>query len=101
MATPKRRNHFKCQSHSLLTYNPKINRLYIHLQDYPIQNFTLKAYKGKIKYAQFLHDASEIMITTPTGHWEKKGLAEDEINLNLPVNKPPVEMPVIELIMEE
>ena len=28
----------------------------------------LKGYKGKIKYAQFLHDASEIRISAPRGH---------------------------------
>ncbi len=62
---------FQVPDHSLLTYNPKTNRLYIHLLDYPLQNFTLKGYKGKIKYAQFLHDASEIRITTPRGHWNQ------------------------------
>jgi alpha-L-fucosidase len=90
---------FKVPDHSLLTYNPQTNRLYIHLLDYPLQNFTLKGYKGKIKYAQFLHDASEIKISAPRGHWIKQELAEQDVNLSLPVNKPPVEIPVIELIL--
>lgn len=92
---------FNVPDHSLLTYNPKTNRLYIHLLDYPLQNFNLKGYKGKIKYAQFLHDASEIKITAPRGHWIKQEQGENDINLSLPVTKPPVEIPVIELILED
>ena len=91
---------FEVPENSLLTYNPKTNRLYIHLLTYPLQNFTLKNYKGKIKYAQFLHDASEIKISEPYGHWGKEDLSKNDINLSLPVNKPPVEIPVIELILE-
>ena len=92
---------FSVPDHSLLTYNPKTNRLYIHLLDYPLQNFTLKGYKGKVKYAQFLHDASEIKISAPSGYWSKQQLSENDINLSLPVNKPPVEIPVIELILND
>ena len=92
---------FDVPDHSLLTYNPETNRLYIHLLDYPLQNFTLKGYKGKIKYAQFLHDASEIKISAPRGHWIKQEQGENDINLSLPVTKPPVEIPVIELILED
>ena len=46
---------FKAPAHTLLTYNEENNRLYVHLVDYPLQNFVLKGVKGKIKYAQFLH----------------------------------------------
>ena len=92
---------FSVPDHSLLTYNPKTNRLYIHLLDYPLQNFTLKGYKGKIKYAQFLHDASEIKISSPRGYWVKQELSENDINLILPVNKPLVEIVVIELFLND
>ncbi len=94
---------FRAPDQSLLTYNPKTNRLYIHLLDYPLRNLILKGYNGKIKYAQFLHDASEIKITATLGggHWDNQELTENDIILKLPVNKPPVEIPVIELILEE
>lgn len=92
-------DEFEVPDNSLLTYNPKTNRLYIHLLDYPLQNFTLKGMKGKIKYAQFLHDMSEIQITKPHGAWGKEELAEQDINLRLPVVKPNIEIPVIELIL--
>lgn len=86
---------------SILTYNPKTNRLYIHLIDYPLQNFTLKGLKGKVMYAQFLHDMSEIKITKPhgAGPGAGEGLGEHDINLKLPVVKPNVEIPVIEIIL--
>ena len=91
---------FVAPENSLLTYNPKTNRLYIHLLDYPLQNFNLPGYANKIKYAQFLHDASEIKITARFGHGMKEGENPTDINLSLPVTKPHVEIPVIELILK-
>ena len=91
---------YEAPEHSLLTYNPKTNRLYIHLLDYPMQNFRLPNYKGKVKYAQFLHDGSEIRITARYGHGTREGEGENDLNLSLPVKKPNYEIPVIELILE-
>ncbi len=92
---------FEAPEHTILTYNPTTNRLYIHLLDYPITNFRLPGYKGKVKYAQFLHDASEILITAPYGHHMQGSIAtEADLNLRLPVIKPNVEIPVIELFLE-
>lgn len=91
---------FEVPDHSILTFNPETNRLYIHLLDYPLQNFLLRGYKNKIKYAQFLHDASEIKISAPYGHWVQQETGENDINLLLPVNKPNVEIPVIEIFLK-
>ena len=91
---------FQVPPNCLLTYNPKLNRLYIHLLEYPLQNFNLPGYKGKIKYAQFLHDASEIKISKPHGYWMNKKIGENDVNLSLPVVKPDVEIPVIELFLK-
>jgi alpha-L-fucosidase len=90
---------FKVPENSILTYNPKTKRLYIHLLEYPLQNFNLPDYKGKVKYAQFLHDGSEIKITAKEGHWIKEEENPNDLNLSLPVVKPNVEIPVIELIL--
>ncbi len=90
---------FEIPEHSLLTYNPKTNRLYIHLIDYPLQNFRLPNYKGKIKYAQFLHDGSEIKISERYGHGTKEDENANDVNLSLPVIKPQSEIPVIELFL--
>ena len=92
---------FEVPDNTLLTYNPELNRLYVHLLDYPMKNFLMKNYGDKVKYAQFLHDASEINIGKPYGHWIQQETGENDINLLLPVNKPDVEIPVIELILHE
>ncbi|MCP4294028.1 MAG: alpha-L-fucosidase, partial [Proteobacteria bacterium] len=94
-------DEFKTPDHTLLTYNPKTNRLYVHLLDYPMRNFLLKGMKTKVKYAQFLHDASEIKMAQPHGYWIKQETGENDLNLLLPVNKPNVEIPVIELFLED
>lgn len=92
---------FKAPANTLLTYNPETKRLYIHLLDYPLQNFSLPGYKGKIKYAQFLHDGSEVRITAPSGyHRIEDESTVNDLNLSLPVTKPNVEIPVIELMLE-
>ena len=92
-------DEFKVPENSLLTYNPKTNRLYIHLLDYPLQNLVLPGYAGKIKYAQFLHDASEIKLSARSGHGLKEGEGSSDLNMSLPVLKPNIEIPVIELIL--
>ena len=90
---------FKAPENSILTYNPITKRLYIHLLTYPLQNLTLPNFKGKVKYAQFLHDASEIKITAKESIWIKEEGNSNDLNLNLPVIKPNVVIPVIELIL--
>ncbi len=94
---------FKAPENSLLTYNPKTNRLYIHLIDYPLQHLTLPGYKGKVKYAQFLHDGSEIRMTERYGYMPiKEGIAgENDLILDLPVKKPDYEIPVIEVLLND
>jgi alpha-L-fucosidase len=91
---------FEVPDHSLLTYNAETHRLYIHLLDYPLNSLTLRDYEGKIRYAQFLHDASEIALAKPRTHWEAGDSTTSDVSLSLPVKKPPVEIPVIELILK-
>ncbi len=91
---------FIVPDNTLLTYNPGTNRLYVHLLDYPMKNFLLRDYGDKVKYAQFLHDASEIKMGKPYGHWVQQETGANDINLLLPVNKPNVEIPVIELFLK-
>ncbi len=91
---------FDVPDNCLLTFNPKTKRLYIHLLEYPLRNFKLKGYADKIKYAQFLHDASEIKTGKPHGYWINQESGEDDVTLLLPVNKPDVEIPVIEIFLK-
>ncbi len=91
---------FKVPANSLLTYNPTTKRLYIHLLDYPLQTLRLPGYKGKVKYAQFLQDASEIQITEPRQHNRGGDLHDTgDLELRLPTAKPDVEIPVIEVFL--
>jgi alpha-L-fucosidase len=94
-------DEYKAPDNTILTYNPTTNRLYIHLIDYPLNFLTLRGMKGKVKYAQFLHDMSEIKVTGTYGYipLANNGLTEQDMNLLLPVNKPNVEIPVIEIIL--
>ncbi|RAJ10975.1 alpha-L-fucosidase [Chitinophaga skermanii] len=86
---------------TLLTYNPKTKRLYVHLVDYPLSRLVLPGYEGKVKYAQFLHDNSEIKMTASNGHWDNSDYKKGDLTLILPVTKPNVEIPVIELVLAE
>jgi alpha-L-fucosidase len=92
---------FKAPGNSLLTYNPKTRRLYIHLLDWPLEQVTLEGYAGKIKYAQLLNDASEIgMSSEKETTWISEESKRGDVVLTLPVNKPRVEIPVLELFLK-
>lgn len=80
---------FQVPTNDKLTYNAAAKRLYIHLFDYPSATLSLPGYKGKIKYAQFLHDSSELQ-------YKEQG---NDIVLTLPAKKPGYEIPVVELVL--
>lgn len=95
---------FATPANCFLTYHPETKRLYIHLLQWPYKTLYLPGYKGKIKYAQFLHDGSEITYTTRSakehaGHTTVVA-GEDDVIITLPVEKPGVEIPVIELLLQ-
>ena len=90
---------FLTPANTLLTYNPTSNRLYIHLLTYPLQRLVLKGMADKVKYVQFLHDASEVKFAKP--HWS--GFTDGEkgdLILELPVIKPTGEIPVLEVLLK-
>jgi alpha-L-fucosidase len=84
-------------------YTQKGNRLYLHLFAWPFGMVHLPGLAGKVEYAQFLHDASEVFIVdAPSdGHISVKGLAGDVVSLRLPSRAPDVEVPVIELFLKD
>lgn len=84
---------FKAAEGTRLTYNKDTKRLYVHLFEYPnTGNIALEGYKDKVKYAQFLHDNSELQVDAE----KSKG---NTLVLKLPKKKPNFEIPVIELIL--
>ena len=85
---------FVAPPNTLLTWNPATRRLYIHLLSYPLNGIWLKGLAGKVEYVQFLHDASEIRFEPG------KGEEASDLWLSLPVQKPPVEIPVLEVFIK-
>ena len=89
---------FKAPNGTLLTYNPKANRLYVHLLAWPMGELVLEGYAGKVSYAQLLHDASELGLSTRTRTtWLTEEGKEGDLVVRLPILKPDVEVPVVEL----
>ncbi len=85
----------------MLTYNPKTRRLYIHVLVWPSAGrLYLEGYAGKIEYAQLLNDASEVRFREIEKDIEEEGLKKGDVVLYLPIKKPPVEIPVVELFLK-
>jgi alpha-L-fucosidase len=85
---------FKVPDSTKLTYNGSRKRLYVHLYNYPATSaLTLPGYNGKIKYAQFLNDNSELS-------YHQSSSNPDDLILVLPAKKPGFEIPVVELILQ-
>lgn len=83
------------------TWNPDKKRLYLHVFSWPIGQIHLDNFAGKVEYAQLLNDASEIrMSDIPAHQVVHEGEMHNTLTLNLPVVKPNVTVPVIELFMK-
>ena len=75
------------------------SRLYLHLFAY----LRLPGMAGKVEYAQFLHDGSELLFTEGAiDHFSAKNETEDssDLILYLPAVKPNSLVPVVELILK-
>lgn len=87
------------------TYNPKTNRLYIHLLAYPACGLYV-AFPDRIARAAFLHDGSELKCRPFdfAGHANELGdTKENDTALGviaLPTVQPSVEVPVVELVLK-
>ena len=77
-------------------------RLYIHLFAYPFSHLQIRGLAGKVEYAQFLHDGSEILMTEgKVDHFSEGRVDHDDLLvLNLPPVKPDMTVPVIELFLK-
>jgi alpha-L-fucosidase len=84
-----------------LTYNPTANRLYVHLYAWPYAELHLPGFAGKVKYAQLLNDASELpMIEREAWQDAFEDKQQNTLILQLPVQRPDVVVPVVELFLE-
>jgi alpha-L-fucosidase len=85
-------------------YTRSEDRLYLHLFAWPFRHVHLPGLAGKVRYAQLLHDASEVrmkVIPADQSAWNTtmSGLA-GALTLELPVQKPDVLVPVVELFLD-
>jgi len=83
---------FKAPQGTVLTQSDDGKRLYIHLLEYPYSEMKMTCMKGKIDYAQLLHDGSEIRFR------EEK---DSSVSFIIPGIKPDVTLPVLELFLRE
>ncbi|MGF1448730.1 MAG: alpha-L-fucosidase [Opitutales bacterium] len=77
------------------TYNAQTRRLYVHVLNWPFRHLHLHGLKDKVVYAQLLNDHSELQ----SGGDRHQAVAADCLTLELPIQPPPVEVPVIELML--
>ncbi|MEN3310081.1 MAG: alpha-L-fucosidase [Micromonosporaceae bacterium] len=86
-------------------YTQRGDRLYLHLFAWPLSHVHLPGLAGRVRYAQLLHDASEVRTRVIDEHQAADttamgGLAPDTLTLDLPVQRPDVTVPVVELFLD-
>ena len=94
---------FSAPEGTLLTYNPKENRLFIHLVRYPGKDLVVE-FGEAISFARFLHDGSEIMFSKIEQGMENRLYrhgGEGMWQLSLPTVKPDIVNPVVEVILRD
>jgi alpha-L-fucosidase len=83
------------------------DRLYLHLPVWPLKHVHLRGLAGRVRYAQFLHDGSEVRFQQLDGALHEHnnlappGRSADTLTLTVPVTRPDVLLPVIELVLAE
>ena len=88
-----------------LTYNPTTNRLYVHVLAWPCKHLHLDHLSDRLEYAQLMHDGAEVAMRRYEGgettHSNSRfSLPSHVVTLELPVEHPPTEVPVIECFLK-
>jgi alpha-L-fucosidase len=91
-------SEFRTPQDCRLTQNGK--KLYVHIFAWPFKHLHLPGLGGKVEFARFLHDGSEVPLTGSEWETRQLTLQPDEQLLFLPVKKPDVIVPVIELTLK-
>lgn len=87
-------------------YTRRGNRLYLHLFAWPFEHVHLPGLAGTVDYAQLMNDASEIGMreidpSLPAQNTGIGGQPPGTLTLTLPVLKPNVAVPVVELFLRD
>jgi alpha-L-fucosidase len=81
-----------------LTYDPETRRLYVHVFAWPfLPQLHLDGMAGRVEYAQLLNDASEIPFREMP---LEAGTGPGTLTLTVPVMRPDVAVPVIEVFLK-
>ena len=83
-------------------YTQNGDRLYVHTFAWPFRYLHLPRLAGRVEYAQLLNDASEIPLKEPGAEFSplEEEPGQGTLVLELPVVKPDVVVPVIELFLK-
>jgi alpha-L-fucosidase len=86
-------------------YTQRGNRLYLHLFAWPLEDVNLPGLAGKVEYAQLLNDASELSFKEidPNVKAQTTGMGgppAGTLTLTIPVRRPDVTVPVVELFLK-
>lgn len=88
-------------------YTQRGNRLYLHLFSWPMTHVHLPGLAGKVRYAQLLNDGSELLtsvLDAPVAehiHLAPTRQPAGTLTVTVPVRRPDVLVPVIELFLDE
>jgi len=85
-------------------YTQRGDRLYLHLFAWPFETVHLPGLAGRVEHAQFVHDASQIAVREPVPDrpayaTTPGGQDAGTLTLELPVRRPDVAVPVVELFL--
>ncbi|HMK96135.1 MAG TPA: alpha-L-fucosidase [Acidimicrobiales bacterium] len=87
-------------------YTAKDGRLFLHVLSWPFGHLHLSGLAGRVEFARFLHDGSEVRREEIDPEQKPNtirmgGLPPGTLTLKLPVRRPDVLVPVIELFLRE
>ena len=90
---------FKAPRGTALTQSEDGKRLYVHFLEYPFATFDMPELLGRVKYAQFLSDGSEVLYKEKTLKNHDTGETYTTLAFTLPVIPPDEITPVIEIVL--
>ena len=96
MAEPE----FEAPQDCRLTQSEDGKRLYIHIYAWPFRALLMKGLVGRVEYAQMLNDGSEVLFRDEVYPNSPAGAPVSTV-FRLPVNQPPVTVPVIEVFLKD